>query len=85
MKLNGVEFHGKKLIVEEAKTPRNNLQQQNLIKSYNLLESLPNIPPSKPANPTISNADQPLIQNVKSLHSDAIMTNKKDIVLRPAC
>ena len=28
VKLNGVEFHGNKLIVEEAKTPRNNLQEK---------------------------------------------------------
>ena len=28
VKLNGVEFHGNKLIVEEAKAPRNNLQQK---------------------------------------------------------
>ena len=28
VKLNGVKFHGNKLIVEEAKTPRNNLQQK---------------------------------------------------------
>ena len=38
------------------------------------LEPLLSIPPSKPANPTLSNAYQPLIQNVKNLFSDA---NKK--------
>ena len=46
-----------------------------------MLKPLLNIPPSKPADPTRSNADQPLTQNVKSLYSAAVMDNKKYIDL----
>ena len=80
IKLNGVEFRGNKLIVEEEKTLPTTIYSNNaFIKSSNFLEPLPNIPPPKPANPTRSNADQPLMQNVKNSHPDAIMPNKKDI------
>lgn len=40
-----------------------------------------NIHSSKPAFPTRSNADQPLIQNIKNLYSSAVIDNKKYIYL----
>lgn len=74
IKPNGAEFHGNKLILEEA--IKHHLKQFTatitLNEGSNSLEPLPNIPPSKPANPTRSNADQPLIQNAKNSYSDAI-------------
>ena len=58
MKLN---FMVTNLHAEEAKTPyRKIYSNNNLIKSSHFLKPLPNILPSKPANSTISNADQPL-------------------------
>ena len=81
-RLNGVEFHDTKRIVEEVKTPPCTIySNKTLIKTSNMLDPLPNIPPSKPANATRSNADQPLIQNDKHLYSVEIMINKKGIVL----
>ena len=71
-------MYGNKFILEEAKTPPRTIYNHNtLIKSSNLLERLPNISRSKPANPTRSNAGQLLIQNVRSLYSDAITSNKR--------
>ena len=68
------------MIVEQAKTlPRTIYSNNILLNSSDLLEPLPNIPLSKPANPTRSNTDQPLIKNVKYLYSDAIMLNKEYI------
>ena len=79
-KLNGVEFHGNKLILEQAKTlPWTIYSNNTLLKSSDLLEPLPNLPLSKPANPTRSNTDQALIKNFKYLYSDAIMSNKEYI------
>ena len=48
--------------MEETKTPLRTIYSNKvLIKSSNLSEPLPNIPPSKLANPTRSNADQSII------------------------
>ena len=78
IKPNGADFHGNKLIVEEAKTPPRTFQSSNtIIKSSNLLEPLPNILHQEPVNPATSNADKPPIQNVESSCSDAIIPNKK--------
>ena len=80
--LNGVEFHGNKLIVEEAKLPTSTTYRNNtFIKSSNLFEPLTSIPFPKPANPIRSNADQPPIQNVVNSYSYSIVPDKKDIVL----
>ena len=55
------------------------MEPSKFFKSPNLLETLPNITPPKPANPTISNTHQAPIQNVVNSHSDANMPSKKDI------
>ena len=68
LKLNGVECHGNKLIVEEVETPHRTIHNNNtFIKSYNFLEPLPYNHPPKPASPTRSNVDQQIIQNVRNL------------------
>ena len=46
-----------------------------------MLEPLPDICPLEPVNPTRSSVDQTPIWNVVNSYSDAIMPNKKDIVL----
>ena len=82
LRLNGVEFHGNKLIVEIVKTPLRTIYSNNTsIESSNLLEALPNIPPFKPSNSTRSNADQPVKQKIRNSYSDAVTPNKKDILL----
>ena len=79
LRLNGVEFHGNKLIVEIVKTPLRTIYSNNTsIESSNLLEALPNIPPFKPSNSTRSNADQPVKQKIRNSYSDAVTPKKNE-------
>ena len=86
VKLHGLEFHGHKIIIEEAKTPPRTLlnefstsavanDQQNMHKMPPLINAVRSRLPAAPRE------DQSPIQNINSTYSNAVIPKKKTIAI----
>ena len=86
VKLHGLEFHGRKIIIKEAKTPPRTLVNElsrntvanNQQSMYKMLLTINGVRSRLPTTPT---GEQYPIQNIKSTFSNAVTPKKKNIAL----
>ena len=86
VKLHGLEFHGHKIIIEEAKTrPRTLLNELSTSAVANEQQNMHKMPPTindvRSRLITAPTEEQSLIQNFNSTYSNAVIPKKKNIAL----
>ena len=85
LKFYGLEFHGRKIIIEEAKTPPRTLIELSRNAAANDQQSMHKIPPTinnvRSSLPTSPTEEQHPIQNINNTFSNAVIQKKKNIAL----
>ena len=86
VKLHGLEFHGRKIIIEEAKTPPgsvvNELSTSAVANDQQSMQKMsPAINDVRSRLPTAPTEEQRPTQNINSTFSDAVIPKKKNIAL----
>ena len=85
VKFHGLEFHGRKIIIEEAKTPPRTLIELSRNAVANDQKSMHEIPPTinnvRSRLPTSPTEEQHPIQNISNTFSNAVIQKKKNIAL----
>ena len=86
VKLHGLEFHGHKIIIEEAKArPRTSLNELSTSAVANEQQNMHKMPPTindvRSRLITAPTEEQSLIQNFNSTYSNAVIPKKKNIAL----
>ena len=84
VKLHGLEFQGRKIIIEEAKTPPRTLLNELSTSAVandqqNMHKMSPTINDVRSRLPTAPTEEQSPIQNINSTYSNAVMQKKKNI------
>ena len=86
VKLHGLEFHCRKIIIEEAKTPpKTLLNELSATVVANDQENMHKLPPTinelRSKSPATPREEQSPIQNINSTYSNAVIPKKKNIAL----
>ena len=86
VKLHGLEFHGRKIIIEEAKRSPRTLVNKLLISAVandqqSMHKMLPTINKVRSKLPTAPTEEQYPIQNIISTFSNAVIAKKKNLAL----
>ena len=86
VKLHGLEFQGRKIIIEEAKTPPRTLLNELSTSAVandqqNMHKMSPTINDVRSRLPTAPTEEQSPIQNINSTYSNAVIPKKKNIAL----